>query len=87
MDCRNAEDLLERLADSEDTFAHAGSSTKQDERVNDGSNYAGCAAVGDPLASVAAPAAPGPDSQRCFSHAALTSVSSPTLQADATRRL
>ena len=76
-------DVIGRMQEQADNFERM--VDKTDDRVNDGNNYAGCAAVGDPLASVAAPAAPGPDSQRCFSHAALTS--SPTLQADATRRL
>jgi len=39
MDCSNAEELIERLAEAQGTFQHAGSSTRQDERVNDGANY------------------------------------------------
>jgi len=32
-------ELIERLAEAQGTFQHAGSSTRQDERVNDGANY------------------------------------------------
>jgi hypothetical protein len=41
MDCSNAEELIERLTEAQGAFECAGSSTRQDERVNDGANYAG----------------------------------------------
>jgi len=41
MDTTDPDELLGRLAEAQGGFAHAGSSTRQDERVNDGANYAG----------------------------------------------
>lgn len=40
MDCHSAEELIGRLNEAQN-FEHAGSSTRQDERVNDGKHYAG----------------------------------------------